>query len=210
MMIAKIYTLIVLLVVQGCGTSKSLQSQKNSGPDDLGNLPFKRYKDPDGSFAINLLEGWKVERSKNEERWVELISIDTQAFATLISSDKYNAARLSILSLKEPPMDSYPADLKAKMLAEIAKPFFDGWLGALKGQTHVDQVSAVYKVRLGDRDAFRQDVTYLRGDQYDPRRGYGIFLLGAHTALFISLSGNDEGVRALKKMLSSLEVEPSS
>lgn len=80
-------------------------------------------------------------------------------------------------------------------------------MAALKEQARVEQVKDIYKTRLADKEAFRQDVTYYRDDQYDPRRGYGTFLLGEHTALFITLTGNDKGVMALEKILSSLQVE---
>ena len=210
MVIVKIYVALILLVAQACGTANRVESRNSPDPGEVGKANFSHYKDPDGAFSISIREGWKVERNKHEEQWVALLSIDKHAWATLISSDKHNAARLLILSFKQPPMNSYPDELKARMLAGIGEPIFKGWIGSLREQTQVKQVNKVYKTMLAAKDAFRQDVTYYRGDQYDPRKGYGIFLMGNHTALFITLTGNDEGVKALESMLSSLQVEPAN
>lgn len=206
MVMIKVYLFLILLAVQGCGTATNI-NQPKAKPASLGKLT--PYRDPEGAFSMDLPEGWKAERNKIEEQWVTLISSDQQAWATSISSDNYNAARLVIFSLKETSTDAYPADLKAMILAGTGKPLFEGWVNALKEQARVEQVRDVYKTRFADKEAFRQELTYYRGDQYDPRKGYATFLLGSHIALFITLTGNDEGVGALEKILSSLQVEPA-
>lgn len=126
MVVVKLYIMLILLMAQGCGTTRAINNRNKPETDQPREVNSKPYTDPDGAFTINIPEGWKVERNKDEGRWVSLVSIDKHAWATLISSDKYEAARLLILSFRQPPMDSYTVDLKARMLAEIGKPIFEG------------------------------------------------------------------------------------
>jgi hypothetical protein len=206
----KIYIVLILLVFQGCGASGSVKKQNAPEAGKTDDISLKHYTDPDGAFSVRLPEDCKIERNRHEEQWTKLLSTDGQAWARLISSDKYKAGRLLVLSLKQLPMDSYPVDLQASMQTEMAKPIFAGWIESLKEHTSVEQISKVYETKLADKDAFHQDVTYHRGDPYGPRNSYGIFLMGSDTALFTALTGNDEGVRALESILSSLQVQSAN
>jgi hypothetical protein len=155
------------------------------------------YTDPDRAFSIKVPDGWKVEREEKDG-----------AYMTVLRSDEYRAANLSILTANVAPAKTASADLQDYTLTEAGKPFFQGWVDGLKEQAHVEGLGEVYGTRVDNFAALRLDITYYRGDGDDPRKGYGLFLYGRRTTFFISLTGSRLGFAELEKIISTLNIEP--
>jgi hypothetical protein len=162
----------------------------------------KDYADPDGAFSIKIPDGWKVEREEASGAHM------TGAQMTVVTSEEYRAANLSIMTFKDAPPKTDPADLQDYMLTEGSEPFFRNWVDGLKEQARVEGKGNVYRTRVDNVDALRMDITYYRGDADDPRKGYALFLIGPKTTFFISLTGNRQGFEELEKIISTLDIEP--
>lgn len=156
----------------------------------------RNYRDPAGAFTIKLRSGWEAKRERADDSW-----------NTVISSDKY-VGKLAILTIRAAPESGTSDELRSRMLVGASKPFFDGWLASLKEQARVERASRVYKTSVAGVDALRMDVTYYRGDGNDPRTGYAVYCFGDKNTFFISLTGNETGVAALERILSTIEIEP--
>jgi hypothetical protein len=156
-----------------------------------------RYTAPDRAFSISIPSDWKVERENRETGWM-----------TMISNDSQPPARLVILTNGFNPPNRDFAELRAKILADISAPHFQGWIEALKENSRVSDVSKPYSVRVSGIDARRLDLTYRRGDRYDPRKGYAIFLFGKKTSFFVTLTGSGSAFDELEKVFASWQVEP--
>lgn len=158
-----------------------------------------RYVAPDRAFSISVPAGWKVEREKRETGWI-----------TMISNDGQPAAKLVILTDSvEIPMTA-SAELKSKFLVDISAPYFKGWIDALREQARVGEVGKPYRASVNGIDAQRLELSYSRGDQYDPRKGSAIFLFGRKTSFFVTLTGSRTVFPDLEKVFASWQAEPSS
>ena len=204
----KIIIVTFMILLDGCSAASNTKNSNHSAIRDAIGVRVTHYTDPDDAFAIDLPEGWKAERQLNSEPWIGLVSSTGKASSTVISSDNYKAAKLVIFTMPQGSMKDAPADLKENYLTELGKPLFTGWLAGLKEDARVEKASKVYKTRLNAVEALRMDVTYYRGDEYDPRTGYGAVLLGNYTGFYIMLSGNYDGVEALEEIFSTLRIEP--
>lgn len=169
---------------------------------DRGSAVRKDYADPGGAFSIEIPGGWKVERQ--EARGAHM----NGAHMTVVTSEEYCAANLSIMTLKDAPAKTDSADLQDYTLTEGSKLFFRSWVDGLKEQARVEGAGKVYRTRVDNVNALRMDITYYRGDADDPHKGYGLFLIGSKTTFFISLIGNRQGFEELEKVISTLNVEP--
>jgi hypothetical protein len=208
----KLYGLFLLTAVtlgQSCGAGGGGNNRENislesdslkapgGAPGNRGSSGLKDYTDPDRAFSIKIPDGWKVKREENDG-----------SYMTVFSSDEYRAANLSIMTINGAPAKTDSADLQQYRLTEAGKPFFQGWIDGLKEQARVEGMGDVYRTRVDTFDALRLDIIYYRGDKDDPRKGYGLFLIGNKTTFFISLTGNLPGFGELGKIISTLDIEP--
>jgi hypothetical protein len=215
----KLYSLLLLAAVtlgQSCragggtdpgeGVPQQRDSSQAGGkaPGDPGCAGLKKYDDPGGAFSVKMPCGWKAAREELKAARKELDG----ANMTVITSDEYRAANLSILTKNEARGQPRSADLQEFALTEASRPFFQGWINGLKEQARVEGLGEVYRTRFANLDARRLDITYYRGDGDDPRKGYGLFLIGRETIFFISLTAARPVFGELEKIISTLEIEP--
>jgi hypothetical protein len=198
--------LLTLSLAGACGAAKSwsVASSENTPPAGVktaanrGDVRTKVYRDPDGDFAVNIPEDWRVEREEKKNG----------AYMTTIRPDPNRAANLSILTDKAAPTETDSAELRSFMLTEGSKPFFRGWVEGLREQARVEGRGVVEPTRLDDTNALRMDITYYRNDADDPRQGRGIYLIGDKTTFFISMTANRSRFGELEEIVNTLRVEP--
>lgn len=203
-----ILAILLLTITQACNSGGGKKGTDSPGIADFDDAKTIRHKSPDGSFAINIPEGWKLDRQQKVGSWLTLISSSEEAWLTIINSENHKAAELKIYVFKQQPMGNVPADIKDRFLLGLAEPFFNGWLAGLKEQARVERASKAYRTKIDGSDAIRMDVGYYRGDGHDPRSGYVATVLGEHTGFYISLVGDEAGVRALERIMLSFKIEP--
>ena len=127
---------------------------------------------------------------------------------TLIRPEQSRPANISIMTINNGLRQNASAEWKSNMLVEISKPFFQGWINALKEQARVEGTGNIYPTQFADFDALRTDVTYYRNDADDPRQGSSIFLIGAKTTFFISVTGSKSEFKELEQIISTIRLEP--
>lgn len=157
----------------------------------------KDYRDPNGDLSIKIPDGWTVMREELDG-----------AHMTVIRPEQQSAANLSIMTIKAAPLRTDSAELQSHMLVESSRPFFRGWVDALVKQARVEDRSDVYPTRFANLNALRLDVTYYRDDAEDPRRGYGIYLIGERTTFFLTLTAGRSQFKELEEILSTVRIEP--
>lgn len=156
----------------------------------------KPYVDPDGYFTMDVPGGWKVVHSE-----------DDNGKHTLFTSEK-GIGTIEFLVIPLPPLAASPDDLRARLLAELSRPYFTGWLGGFKGQVKNVKAEKVKKIKVDGKDALRLSVSYERGDASDPRKGHATFLLGKSATFFFALTGTRDGYGPTEKILSTFAITP--
>jgi len=197
--------LLFVVILRGGGCAGGLRSstssnnpphERVSAPVNSAAVSSRDYRAPDNTFAIKIPDGWRLERDEKDE-----------AVMTVIRSDQYRAANLSIMTING-ALPKTAAELRSHMLVEGSKPFFQGWIDGLKDQARVEGTGNIYPTRFASFDALRMDITYYRNDADDPREGYSVFLTGDRTTVFISLTGSRSRIRELEKIISTMRIEP--
>lgn len=191
---------LALVIGEACGSAKRHPNRPDAGSDaqaSPGTVGPSDYSAPDNAFNIRIPGGWKARRDEVDG-----------GFMTLILPDRSRPANLSIMTINNGLRQNASAEWKSNMLVEISKPFFQGWINALKEQARVEGTGNIYPTRFADFDALRMDVTYYRNDADDPRQGYSIFVIGARTTFFISVTGSKSQFQELEQIISTIRLEP--
>lgn len=159
------------------------------------------YVDSAGAFSVELPAGWSATRSEAPAR--------RRVHDSMTLFEKQQPAPVKVTVL----VATSPQRIEPAFVSELAVPYIDGWLEALKRDTQLTRLSKLRKVTFLNRVAVRCDVSYLRGDANDPRTGYALVFAGVNALFMLTLTGsanNQDGLGEAERILSSLKTEPRS
>jgi len=150
----------------------------------------RTYRDPARTFSIRLPSGWTAERSG------ELI---------VISSSEYTA-KLTALVGRDSRFASASEEVKYRAIPEMSQVLFNPWLDVLRDGASRVSAERAFRTKVKGLDAMRMNVTYYRGSS--PRKGYALYVMGGEAVYFFTLTGDEDGLEAVREVFSTIQFEP--
>jgi hypothetical protein len=101
---------------------------------------------------------------------------------------------------------AHATQLRSRLLEETGRPFFTGYMKALREGGRVETSGKVSRTTALGRDAMRSDFVLYPKKDGKPRKGFMVYLLGHRTSYFFAVMGDEQEYPTVAQMFDATEI----